>query len=86
MRDARPVYLQDQVSALAGRRKVIVRGEDLLHYDLARDPDESAPQSGAIEDFAALAQAEGASAASVADAIRHLRAFRARRQSVGLAA
>ena len=76
-----PRYRRNLVSAIVGTHKVIVRDDEVLHFDLARDADELAPVPGAIDDFAPLARAEDASEASVAAALRHLRTFQAQHRA-----
>lgn len=68
-----PRYTKNIAAAIVGRRKLIVRGDVLEHYDLARDPDEGAPGDGGIMDFETACRRDGASRGAIAAAVNHLR-------------
>ena len=77
--DAAPRFRHDLAAAIAGDVKVIVRGDAVELYDLGRDRDEAAPEPATLEEFGARARAAGAGASAVAEAVAHLRRFRAQR-------
>lgn len=66
-------YAQNIAAAIVGRRKVIVRREGLVQYDLAGDPDEDTPEPSTIAAFEAACRRDGIPAAAVAAAAAHLR-------------
>jgi arylsulfatase A-like enzyme len=66
-------YAQNIATAIVGRHKVVVRREGLEFYDLARDPDEQAPESGTIAAFEAACRRDGARPEALAAATAHLR-------------
>lgn len=67
-----PRYVQNIAAAVVGERKLIARREGLEHYDLAHDPDETAPQDTSIAAFADACRCDGVGAAAIAAAIQHL--------------
>jgi hypothetical protein len=69
---ARPRYTQDIAAAVVGRRKLIVRREGGVLYDLTPDPDERMPRPATIADFAALCQRDGCPAPALREATDHL--------------
>jgi arylsulfatase A-like enzyme len=66
-------YAQNIATAIVGTRKMILRREGAMAYDLVRDPDERAPEPSSVADFEAACRRDGWPAASVATAIEHLR-------------
>ena len=46
-------YAQNIAAAIVGTRKMIVRREGAIAYDLLRDPDEQAPEPSTVADFEA---------------------------------
>jgi arylsulfatase A-like enzyme len=65
-------YKQNIAAAIVGRRKLVVRREGLLQYDLERDPDEHDPEPSTVMDFAAACRRDGTPARTVATATAHL--------------
>jgi hypothetical protein len=64
--DMAPEYRQDLLAAVAGTEKVILRREGVVRYDLARDPDETDPQPGRLEEFVTACARAGTSRAALA--------------------
>jgi len=69
-----PCFKQNLAAAVVGMRKVIVRREGLAHYDLAHDPEETAPAGGTVADFETNCRRDGWPAA-IATALAHLRGW-----------
>ncbi len=59
---AQPRYLQNQVTAICGEHKVVLRGETAEFFRLDLDPQEEHPESGAIEEFEAFGPSEWSAA------------------------
>jgi arylsulfatase A-like enzyme len=66
-------YAQNIAAAIVGTRKMIVRRDGAIAYDLLRDPDEQAPEPSTVADFEAGCRRDGSPAAAVATAVEHLR-------------
>lgn len=73
VRDALPRYQENIVAALSRSQKVIVRSENVEHYLLTDDPDETTPTGASVLDFAAACRREGAAASAVDEVVSHLR-------------
>ena len=69
----RPCYRQNITAAIGGTRKVIVRREGVLSYDLDRDPDEASAMPSSIEDGVAVWYDQGLPRDTTAAAAEHLR-------------
>jgi hypothetical protein len=72
-----PRYAQNIATAVVGGRKVILRREGPVHYDLGRDPRERIAELGPLEAFAAACRADGMPRAAVSTALAHLRRWEA---------
>jgi len=70
-------YRHDVAAAVVGRRKAIVGPDGITCYDLVNDPDETSPEAGSIEGFAATCRLDGAPARAIAAATDHLRRWHA---------
>jgi hypothetical protein len=68
-----PRYAQDVAAAIAGERKWIVTRDGVAQYDLARDPDECAPISVAVDDVEGACMREGVPRDAAHAAAAHLR-------------
>lgn len=79
---AEPRYRKNLVAAIGRDHKVIVRGDDVEIYDSVRDPGETAPARGTIDDFAMLCGQDRTPHAATAAVLDHLQAFQARRSRV----
>jgi len=71
--DAAPRFRHDLLAAVSRSSKVIVRGDSVLHYDLAADPDERAPISAPLDAFIDSCRAAGASSRAARAAVDHLK-------------
>ena len=76
--DARPCYRSNQVSAIVGDAKLIVRENEALFYDLSRDGEEMGATRGTLADFIDVARGQGAAPRTASVALEHLRAFQSR--------
>jgi len=66
-------YAQNIAAAVVGARKLVLRREGPLQYDLGRDPDERCPEPSTVSAFEATCRRDGAPAAAIAAAAEHLR-------------
>jgi hypothetical protein len=66
-------YTQNLAAAVVGRRKLVVRREGLLQYDVEHDADERGPESSTVAAFAAACRADGLPSGAIATAVEHLR-------------
>ena len=66
-------YRQNLAAAVVGRRKLVVRREGVLQYDVERDADERAPELSTVAAFAAACRADGLPSGAIAPAVEHLR-------------
>jgi hypothetical protein len=71
--DMQPRYAQNIAAAIVGDRKLVVRQEGLLQYDLARDPDERDGEPVSIAAFEAACRRDGAPIGAVRAATDHAR-------------
>lgn len=71
--DAHPRYRQNLAAAIGDGVKVILRGGAVEQYDLARDADEVAPQTGSVADFARRCEQAVGGGPALDGAIAHLR-------------
>ena len=69
-----PRYRRNLAAAISAEQKVIVRGEKNEHFDLRRDPDERTAEVAPLERFRGPREL----APLFANAVEHLRGFRAR--------
>jgi arylsulfatase A-like enzyme len=79
-----PEYTQNIAAAIVGKRKIIVRREGPRLYDLARDPDELAPEAGSWRDFEQACRRDGAPRGAIRRAAAHVEAWLARVPSTTL--
>jgi arylsulfatase A-like enzyme len=68
-----PRFIQNLAAARIGDRKAIVRREGTFLYDMARDPDERAPEESSVEEFAIACRKDGHAPDAIAEAVAHLR-------------
>lgn len=71
--DAHPRYRQNLAAAIGDGVKVIVDGDGVRQYDLARDADEVAPRTGSVADFARGCEQAAYGGPVLTGAIAHLR-------------
>ncbi len=74
--DTAPRYRQNIAAAIAGEHKTILRREGVEVYDLARDPDEQAPEAGGLDGLASACRRQGVPNRGVQSALFHLRRWR----------
>jgi len=73
-------YRHDIAAAVVGTRKLIVRPEAALLYDLVADPEEIHPIASSLDEFIALCHRDGAPTAAIAEASMHLQRWGAPRR------
>jgi arylsulfatase A-like enzyme len=71
--DLLPQYTQNLAAAVVGARKLVVRREGPVEFDLERDPREAEPRESTVADFAVGCRRDGAPPAAIDAAIAHLR-------------
>src|SRR2546426_9864685 len=81
-RGCSPRYAQDLAAAVVGTRKAILTRDGVRQYDLATDPEETAPAEGTVAEFVAACRRAGLPRAAVDAAASHL----GRGERVGAAA
>jgi hypothetical protein len=74
LKDCLPAYRQNLTAARIREAKFVCRGDSVVRYDLARDPDELAPEPATMADVEAACRAAGAAGASTSALIEKLRA------------
>ncbi|MCW5889094.1 MAG: sulfatase-like hydrolase/transferase [bacterium] len=74
-------FRSDQAAAIVGRRKVVLRDDGALAYDLMSDTAEEWPQRADIEEFERVCRADGHPPEAIQVAMDHLRGWRARFRS-----
>ncbi len=67
-----PRYTQNLAAAVVGTRKAILTRDGVRQYDLATDPEETAPAEGSVAEFVAACRRAGLPRAAVDAAASHL--------------
>jgi arylsulfatase A-like enzyme len=67
-----PQYTQDLAAAVVGPRKAILTRDGVRYYDLATDPEETAPAEGSVAEFVAACRRAGLPPAAIDAATAHL--------------
>jgi arylsulfatase A-like enzyme len=71
-----PRYQQNITAAIGGTHKVIRRKEGLIAYDVAKDPEETAPQPTSVKSITSEWSRQGLAAQSIEAATAHLGSWR----------
>lgn len=66
-------YRQNLLAVVVGEDKFVARGDGIVRYDLARDPDELAPVPATIEDLVGACRRSTAPSAAVEGCLAHVR-------------